>query len=100
MVIDTACARAVHGLKWGRRHQKTLAKLGYKVLSYPEHEHFQFGAGEPQLSKWRRVFPAGVGGVALLLRSSEVNTHIPFLISRTVLDKLGAVVDLVKKLDS
>ena len=94
MVIDTACQRNVCGSRWRAQHQEDLEELKLKMLSRSETESFRFGAGDakPSLARW--IFPAGLSEVPVILRASEVDSHIPFLGSRQMLTDLDAVIAL------
>jgi len=94
MVIDTACMRMVAGLSWLQYHQSRLLDICCQFVTRPEHEAFIFGDSEPVISETRFIFPAGIIGSVLLVRTSAVVNLVPLLASKQFLDLSGAVIDL------
>lgn len=92
MVLDTACQRSCCGEPWLKIHSKILQRHGLRVKLHDCTDQFQFGSGRPVELQQRAYFPAAFAGQetqGLVFGASVLRTVIPFLASRTLLERLG-----------
>ena len=100
MIIDTACQRSCAGKAWLTTHQKILKTHRLTTREVHCHDEFLFGAGGTQLSTSRCYLPASFQGQetqGMLFGVNILDATIPFLASRTLLERLGCVLDLQQK---
>ena len=96
MVLDTACQRSCCSFDWLRIHNKILQYHNMCVKQVDATDVFQFGAGGPKTSTTRAYIPAALDGQdtqGILFGASVVEASIPFLASRTLLERLGCIID-------
>ena len=96
MILDTACQRSCCSGEWLDVHTKILHNYNMGVKTISASDTFQFGAGPAKTSKHRAYFPVAFDGQAtqgIVLGASIVDAKIPFLASRLVLERLGAIID-------
>ena len=101
MVLDTACQRSCCGSRWINVHAKILAQYGLFVKTIDSVDQFQFGSGDPMSSTQRAYFPIEMDGQeskGVLFGASVLDTNIPFLASRTLLERLGCIIDMFNKI--
>lgn len=96
MVLVNACQKTVHGAEWMQRHGELFREAGMGVRTSGGGGYFLFGSGPRIRSTSTKEIPAGIGGVAAIVRSAEVDTHIPLLASRHLMPELGTILDLVE----
>ena len=92
MVLDTACQRSCCGEPWLKIHSKILQRHGLRVKLHDCTDQFQFGSGRPVELQQRAYFPAAFAGQetqGMGFAASVLRTGIPFLASRTSLERLG-----------
>ena len=97
MVLDTACQRSCCGEIWLNTHSNILHRHGLCVKKFDCVDHFQFGSGKPVAAAERAYIPAqfqGQESQGVLLGASILKSNIPFLASRTLLSRLGCVIDM------
>ena len=97
MVLDTACQRSCCGEHWLKTHSEILQRHDLRVKLVDCIDHFQFGSGAPVASSTRAYFPASMPGQetqGVIFGASVLKTGIPFLASRTLLQRLGCVIDM------
>ena len=97
MVLDTACQRSCCGEPWLKTHAEILQRHDLRVKLVECVDHFQFGSGAPVASSTRAYFPASMPGQetqGVIFGASVLKTGIPFLASRTLLQRLGCVIDM------
>ena len=97
MILDTACQRSCCSNEWLAFHAKILNNYHMDVKTINANDTFQFGAGPPKTSTQRAYFPVSFIGQdtqGIVLGASIVDAKIPFLASRLVLQRLGAIIDL------
>ena len=101
LTIDTACENTVGG----RGHldyvmEILLKKHNVKALITPEEESYRFGPGEARISHQRFHIPIGIGGVAMIIKTSSLEdrhpeqNRIPWLAGQDWLRFMEAVVDV------
>ena len=96
MVLDTACQRSCCSYDWLRIHEKILSYHNMCCKKVDATDVFQFGAGGPKTSTVRAYIPVALDGQdtqGILLGASVVDANIPFLASRTLLERLGCIID-------
>ena len=79
-MIDTGCRAAVGGARWHAELQKVMKTLGKSFTHEPQEEYFQFGPGDPILSRKRWIYKVGVLGRECELVISEVPVECPGLL--------------------
>ena len=92
MVLDAACQRSCCGEPWLKIHSKILQRHGLRVKLHDCTDQFQFGSGRPVELQQRAYFPAAFAGQetqGMGFAASVLRTGIPFLASRTSLERLG-----------
>eukprot|EP00435_Cladocopium_sp_Y103_P041265 s176_g11.t1 len=97
MVLDAACQRSCFGEPWLKTHSEILQRHDLRVRLAQRTDHFQFGSGAPVASSTRAYFPASMPGQetqGVIFGASVLKTGIPFLASRTLLQRLGCVIDM------
>ena len=100
MVLDTACQRSCCSREWLDVHVKILNNYNMDAKIISANDTFQFGAGPPKSSHQRAYFPISFDGQdtqGLVLGASVVDAKIPFLVSRLVFERLGAIIDFLNK---
>ena len=98
MVLDTACQRSCCSKQWLDVHRKIINNYNMDVKLINANDTFQFGAGPPKTSHSRAYFPVSFDGQdtqGLVLGASVVDAKIPFLVSRLVFERLGAIIDFL-----
>ena len=100
MVLDTACQRSCCSQRWLDVHQKLLSRHRLSVKCIESEDVFQFGAGRPRIAKQRAYIPIGFQGQdwGILFGASVVDACIPFLASRSLMDRLGCIIDFEKRI--
>ena len=96
MILDTACQRSCCSREWLDVHSKILHNYHMDAKIISACDTFQFGAGPPKTSKQRAYFPVSFFGQdtqGIILGASIVDAKIPFLASRLVLERFGAIID-------
>ena len=96
MILDTACQRSCCSREWLDVHSKILHNYHMDAKIISASDTFQFGAGPPKTSKQRAYFPVSFHGQdtqGIILGASIVDAKIPFLASRLVLERFGAIID-------
>ena len=101
ITIDTACENTVGG-KTQLMHVAAILEKKHKVkpLVHAEEESYRFGPGEPRVSKERWHIPIGIGGKAMIIKTSALEDRdpgmntIPWLAGQDWLRFMGAVVDI------
>jgi hypothetical protein len=100
MVLDTACQRSCCGEVWLKTHDKILNTYHLQVKKVDATDHFQFGSGKPIAAAERAYFPVQMEGQetkGIVFGASVLPTNIPFLASRTLLERLGCIIDMFTK---
>ena len=94
---DTCCAKTVAGQEWIASHVAKLKQRGLPFKYIAEREPFRFGGGPKVFSSKALVFPLCIPGCKLqvLLRTSIVDQDVPLLISRSALQAMGMIMNLV-----
>ena len=94
---DTCCAKTVAGQEWVATHVAKLKQRGLPYKDITEREPFRFGGGPKVFSSKALVFPLCIPGCKLpvLLRTSIVDQEVPLLISRSALQAMGMIMNLV-----
>lgn len=95
MVPDMACQKTVRGREWLQKHTELLKDQGLTVRTSPGSNYFLYGSGPRIRSTAVKEIPAGIGSVAGIVRSAEVDTHVPLLGRRYIMTQLGTILDLV-----
>ena len=90
-VLDTACTKTVCGQKWLEDYQ---SRIGRSVASIPSHKTFRFGDGKIVKSRELVTLPARIGTTDCNISAEVVEADIPPLLSKSSLQKAGAVLDL------
>ena len=90
---DTCCAKSVAGTDWMIQHLQWMDQhdISYHIME--EMEAFRFGPGRRIHSDFAVIMPAAIAGskVPALVRVSVVPQKVPLLVSRGVLQGLGAI---------
>ena len=98
MVIDTACQRSCCGFDWYKEHAQLL-RSSFHLHPYEltREEIFQFGSGAPVTANTLAMLPSAFEGAhCLVLGTFVLDAVIPFLGSLSMLNKLGAIIDLTR----
>lgn len=99
MVLDTACQRSCAGSIWMKTHEKILQRHSFGVYETNCNDQFQFGAGHVQTSSTRAFFPVSFAGQStqgVVVGVNLLDLQIPFLASRTLLERLGCIIDMAE----
>ena len=72
VILDSGCRTAVAGWRWHLALQDELRRRNFGWIEVDEHETFQFGSGQPELSTKAFIYPAGVYGRNAAIRMSAV----------------------------
>ena len=93
---DTCCARTVVGDKWAKRHMRSLLRRDIPVYLVDEKRPSRFGGGPRVYSEYAMIFPIFFEETKqqVVVRASVVDQRVPLLLSRGVMEKLGAILDL------
>ena len=101
LTIDTACENTVGGLTQVRQVASIIeSKHSVKPLITEENESYRFGPGEPRTSNHRWHMPVGIGGCAMVIKTSVLDDtlpesgKIPWLAGQDWLRLVRAVVDI------
>ena len=94
LIADTGCQRQVAGHMWHQQRQSEMLPL--KPLHFPEVCKFSFGPTEGMPSQGRFLYPAGIAGEMVALGISSVDASAPGLLSRSTMEALGAVPDILE----
>ena len=90
-VLDTACTKTVCGQK---RLEDYQSRIGRSVASIPSQKTFRFGDGKIVKSRELVTLPARIGTTDCNISAEVVEADIPLLLSKSSLQKAGAVLDL------
>ena len=101
LTIDTACENTVGGRGHLDYAMEILRKKrNVKALITPEEESYRFGPGEARISHQRFHIPIGIGGVAMIIKTSSLEdrhpeqNRVPWLAGQDWLRFMEAVVDV------
>ena len=99
MVLDSACQKTCCGQSWFDFHVHELKRtLKMEPLEVQCSDKFQFGKGEPTTSTMKSFLPSGIMGKRLLIGTAVLPERIPLLGSSPLLEALGAVIDMSKRM--
>ncbi|CAK0869248.1 unnamed protein product [Prorocentrum cordatum] len=91
IVVDTACAKSVAGLRWYRRLAIYVRKnWGIELETVTEREPYRFGPGKTIYSSQALLLPMEWDGKGAVIRISLVEEDVPPLISGGALKALEA----------
>ena len=94
-VIDTACTRTVCGEKWLDSYVQGLDESKIQqVINMESSKPFKFGDGKVVHSTKKVKIPAKVGKTKCCIETEVVPSDIPLLLSKALLKRAGAVLDL------
>ena len=98
MILDSACQRTCCGTSWYEQHVSELLNMKMKPKEIKCADVFQFGKGKPVQAECRAYLPAGFNGkVTALIGAGVLQAQVPLLGSHELLDQLGCVIDLPKR---
>ena len=92
-VLDTACARTVHGRAWREAFEGAVLPIGLILDVKPCRQKF-VGVGGDTMSTSLVTFPVGIAGVHGEISSNEIDGDIPLLMSRELQRQLGVTIDM------
>ena len=99
LIVDSGCQRNCCGPDWHEQHARMLREHGLQVHKVPCNDVFQFGKGEPLTAKFRSYIPTGMAyDKCFLLGVAVVDADVPLLGSHQLLDELGAIIDVPRKM--
>ena len=93
---DTACARSVTGQENADSIVERCKQNNWPFKLVEDREPFRFGPGKRIWSRQALVLAAVLGNVSIVIRFSIVPPEVPFLISKFVFKRLGAVSDWIQ----
>ena len=95
-MCDTCCAKTVAGVQWMEGHMKWMDEHGVFYHIVEEKEAFRFGPGGRIHSDFAVVMPMYITGAthSANIRVSVVSQNVPLLMSKNVLQGLGAILYL------
>ena len=89
-IIDTGCTKCCAGSEWTEKYLQTLSEKDLQDVVKTEGKNkFKFGDDSVYSSVGYVAAPVYIGGKRKILGWDQVNTTIPLLISRRVLQRLG-----------
>ena len=97
MILDTACQKSCCGHEWYIEHQKILERNDLHAVLHPQSERFQFGAGEPLVSKTLALLPIGIDKRMCVFGVNILDASIPFLGSLNLMNQMGLQLDLANQ---
>ena len=98
MILDSACQRTCCGTSWYEQHVSELLIKKMKPKEIICADIFQFGKGKPVQAECRAYLPVGFNGkVTALIGTGVLQAQVPLLGSNELLDQLGCVIDLPKR---
>ncbi|CAK9038397.1 unnamed protein product [Durusdinium trenchii] len=97
MILDTACQKSCCGHEWYIEHQKILERNDLHAVLHPQSERFQFGAGEPLVSKTLALLPIGIDKRMCVFGVNILDASIPFLCSLNLMNQMGLQLDLANQ---
>ena len=104
LTIDTACENTVGGTTQLSIVADILEKKHkVKPIVHQEQESYRFGPGEPRISTQRWHIPIGIGGKAMIIKTSALEDYhheqnkIPWLAGQDWLRFMAAVVDIAEQ---
>ena len=95
-IVDTACQQTVNGRAWRDQYEHELEIRGLRGIAQPKKQAFR-GIGGRVISEEAITWPVGIGGCPGELTSSQLPDNSPMLLSRALLEQLGAIVDVAEK---
>ena len=96
-IIDTGCAKMMMGSDTFKQYLDLLtSKERASVEKVREKNRFRFGDNETRMSHWSAVIPMHIGKHVCREKVAILLGGAPFLISKPFLQRMGAVLDLVK----
>ena len=97
MVLDTACQRSCASQAWLQAHIHLLTSAGIPNEKSEFSETFRFGEGKNRPSSCRHSFVAATGGRSWVARVCEVEQPIPFWVSLSAIEAIGAIPNMITK---
>lgn len=98
MILDSACQRTCCGTSWYEQHVSELLNMKMKPKEIKCADVFQFGKGKPVQAECRAYLPVGFNGkVTALIGTGVLQAQVPLLGSHELLDQLGCIIDLPKR---
>ena len=96
-IIDTGCAKMMMGSDTFKQYLDLLSsKKRASVEKVREKNRFGFGDNETRMSHWSAVIPMNIGKHVCREKVATILGDAPFLISKPLLQRMGAVLDLGK----
>ena len=93
-ILDCGCPQTMCGEKWVQDYIKTLSKEDQAdIRIFPSKQSFTFGDGRAVKANRRMKIPVWMGGVDGSLTMDVVDSNIPLLLSISVMEKAGMVLD-------
>jgi hypothetical protein len=96
VLVDTACATPVAGRMWADDIEAYMQPCGLPCERVSKLEPFRFGPGARLVSKYALVLPVLWCNKQYVIRISIVEEEVPCLLSKRVLEAVGAVIDMGK----
>ena len=93
-ITDTACSKSVAGNDWMEEYTTRLENLGVRPQLLTNNEYFRFGASRVFHSTMACVLTFRLGSAVVEVKIAIVQGELPLLLSRTVLARLGMVMDV------
>lgn len=99
-LTDTCCARTVAGEMWAKQALDMMHQKGFPYYIVDDYQPFRFGDGPKVWARYAMVLPLTLEGAgkSFLLRVSVVREDVPLLLSAKVLQSLGTVIDMGKRI--
>ena len=95
MVLDSACQRNCCGPTWFKQHSNLLKSFDMIPNLVECSEQYKFGKGPPSWATQRAYFPSFIGDEPVLLCAALLPDDIPFLGSKSLIRRLGAILNLI-----
>ena len=92
-ILDSGCAKTMHGSVWATRFEDELKKLGLSFSTKEKKQIFK-GVGGQIVSNVVKVYPIGLSRIHGEMCSCEAPGPLPLLLSRPFMEELGTVIDV------
>ena len=93
-VLDSGCGKSIIGAETLHEFEQMWKQRGIASPDWIEEtNHFRYGNGEKETSRWVVKIPVHLGGRTGTIRAAVVHGTAPLLISRGVLQTLKAVIN-------
>ena len=97
-ILDCGCPHTVCGEEWMQEYVNSLGQVDMESVEVmASKQKFTFGDGKAITANRRMTIPIWMGGKCGTLTTDVVDAHLPLLLSISVMEKSGMILDFQRK---